>query len=324
MKKVSALIAALMLMASPALAQDRTLNGFTADTLFTQDPSFIENRFGISQQAMAGIPLPKKLSGFFAGEEASLDIRFHDYFGVSAKVVGAFNVGGDTSDDNLKFAGGYDLRADGALNVKIFRSEEIGAQWIAHLKTSYQRSQGSFVDTNRLSFDLDETYYQGFVGHPPTAADIDQLTQHFKDEIQKLMKDNINKLSSSMESSFFGGGGSISWLQVFHPNIAMMASAGLLAGTSSAKAPGVNIAPLKRVRANMGIAGCVSFQPWVPITLRFEYDHEVNDGKPSNLAVGGLVFGKTNAPVSVALNGGKYFDGSKAMPVGSLAINYYF
>lgn len=323
MKSAAALFGiGFLFFASEVLAQDRTMNGFTADNLFGQDAAFIENRFGIQLPVITSLPLPSGLNGFAVGIQPSLSIKLHDYVGVSGRFVGMAQVGGDTSDNNLRLDAAYNIKADGSLDVKIFRAEEIGAQWIFHFKTTYQRRHGVFADSRRLSSEINDPYYTSLVGQK--IVDVGALTKHIKDDIGKIAKDNLAKLTSASGATYAGGGGSVSWFQVFHPNAALMASAGVVMGNSLVEIPGVKPYGIVKMQVTMGAAGCVSLDPVAPITLRVEYEHEVNEDNVTNLVLGSLVYSKKAAPVSVAVSGGKYFTGDKATPIAVLGIDYYF
>lgn len=314
------------MIVAPAFADDRTLNGFTADTLPSQSAGFIANRFGIRQFVLPSLSQPNGLKAFALGESVAVGIKLHPAVGLSGSMHGMFQVGGKSSDSNFKLDAAYKIHANGSLDVKIFRAEEIGAQWIFHLKTTYIRSNSNSIDTSRLSFNLDDTYYKGLKGQKK--IDVIDVAKHLKDDASKLLKDNISKLSFSSEETYTGFGGAISWWQVFHPNIAMMAMADVSMGNSYTVDRGVKSLPVLKIQVGIGAAGCVSLNPMAPITMRVEYKHETfgngTTNNVSNTVLGTIAYTKTGSPVSAAMSAGKLFVEKNSSPIGIMAIDYYF
>lgn len=312
----------ILLITFNAYSQDRTLNGFTANTMFASDSGFIENRFGFRQVIMTQAPIIHGMKAFAMGEQVSMDIKLHDYVGVSGKFAGTFQIGESSVTDDYQFATGYNVRADGNLDLKILRLEEIGSQWIFHLKTTYQRSNGLFADTSNLSSDFDKTRYL-FLEYQDR-IDIDELTKYLDEDIRALAKSNAEKLTFSTKYVFVGGGGSFSLMQVISPNIAILASVGAIIGDNTIKSHGVELLPSRIVQTNLGIAGCVSLHPITPITLRAELEHESSADTNNNLVLGSVVYSKENTPASVTISAGEYFIKNNSTPIGSVTVDLYF
>lgn len=316
------IIIGIVFSVSTSYSQDRTLNGFTAGTMFTSDSGFIENRFGFKQVFLTEVPVSHDVEAFAMGERVSMDIKLHDYVGISGKLSGTFQIGGDSIIDDYQFSGGYKVRTDGNIDLKLLRSEKLGTQWIFHIKTTYQYSEGFFADTSRLSSEFDKSHYL-FLEYQDR-IDIDDLTEFINEDVKTLVKNNATNLVVSTQHTFVGGGASLSWLQVINPNMAILASASAIIGDDTVEISNVKLLPLRYVQSNLGVAACFSLHPITPITLRAELEHESSIYGTNNLALGSVVYSKEHAPTSVTISAGKYFLKDKSTPIGSVTVDLYF
>lgn len=322
MKTTFMLTAGLMLLSTPVMAQGRELNGFAFSAPFNADPGFIENRFGFKQIVMTDAPIGHDTTAFTLGEQIAIDIKLHDYVGVSGKFVGSFQAGGSSIGEDYHFATGYNIRADGNINIKLFRNEKIGTQWIFHAKTSYRKNNGMFGDTAGIAIELDDEYYKSLVFDKDTKPE--DVADHFKDDLKKSLKKSLEQLSVSHQATYVGGGGAISCVQTFNHNLALQASYSLMIGQNTIKVGDVTSSPIQTVEHTASIAGYVSLDPISPIMFRMEYEHEVFQGSDNNLVVGSLIFNKKAVPVNVTASAGKYFIGDAGTPIGSVAVDFYF
>jgi hypothetical protein len=319
---VSALAACVLLFPAEVRAEDRTLNDFTFSVPFNADPGFIENRFGFKQLVTPSLPISGGLTAFTMGEQVAVDIKLHDYIGVSGKFLGSFQAGGSSAGDDYHLAAGYAIKADGSINVKFFRAEEIGAQWIFHIKASYRKNQGILADTGGVAINFDNDYYKDLVGKKNIKPE--EVADHFKADLKKTLKESLSKLTTGSQATYVSGGGSVSWIETFNHNFAMQASSGLMIGPNTIKIGDVESPAIQSVEYSAGIAGYVSLDPITPITFCIEYEHTVVPGSKNNLVLASLIFNKKNSPIAVTASAGRYSIGDENTPIGAVGIDLYF
>lgn len=305
-----AILTALLLGSSQAIAQEQKLGSFNFIYPNRVDPSLLTNHFGFAQSF--GSDRADKNNYLSLGEVADVSLKLHEYVGVYSSLKVGFSLSGNTKTPRFSGEGSY--LAQGGLSLKVFRSEESERQLIFNVKFLQAKYISAGVDASNIAFD--EDYYKSFQGKDKSEIDLNKIIAHGKTDL----KSNLDRSVFSGTENISLGGFGLALSQSFNDNFGLQSSIDLMAGNSNGGFVAHHV-----IVSDLKAAVIFNLRPLVPIALQTELDQEARWHEHGSYGLFQSAYYNNASNFSVGLTLGKmFFIADSSHVVGNLSARYYF